>query len=388
MIKRNPFFIGLFLLCMSTLMLQIIQTRILSVVSMYYLAFLSISMAMLGMTAGALLVHFKLSKITPANVASYLSRVATAFALAIFLCFLLQLASPLPLVKIGTLLVIWLKVLVLLAAPFAVAGVAVSLALTRSLFPVGLTYGVDLCGAAFGCLTVPLLLNLVDAASAMFCVAALAGLAGLCFRAAHGEVAPDDAFSHWQVLRRPGLVAVALMALAVANATTRRGLQPISAKFNQIQVGTNYEYEKWNSFSRVVISSTGKYRPALWGASPTLPPDLMAEQRTLNIDGFAGTTMPRLSGSTDTVDFLKYDITNLAYAARPTGRVAIIGVGSGRDLLSAYTFGSRDITGVELNPIFIDLLTDPRKLRAYAGIADLPGVRLIVDEGRSWFTRT
>jgi len=91
---------------MSTLMLQIIETRILSVVSMYYLAFLSISMAMLGMTAGALLVHFKLRMITPANVASYLSRVSAAFALAIFLCFLLQLASPLPIVKVGTLLVI------------------------------------------------------------------------------------------------------------------------------------------------------------------------------------------------------------------------------------------------------------------------------------------
>ena len=98
--------------------------------------------------------------------------------------------------------------------------------------------------------------------------------------------------------------------------------------------------------------------------------------------------MPRFSGNTDAVDFLKYDITNLAYAARPTGRVAIIGVGSGRDLLSAYVFGARDITGVELNPIFIDLLTDPRKLRSYAGIADLPGVRLFVDEGRSWFART
>ena len=51
----------------------------------------------------------------------------------------------------------------------------------------------------------------------------------------------------------------------------------------------------------------------------------------LNIDGFAGTVMPRFLENTDTVDFLKYDITNLAYAARPTGRVAIIGVGSGRD---------------------------------------------------------
>ena len=276
-----------------------------------------------------------------------------------------------------------------MAAPFTVAGVVVSLALTRSPFPVAITYGVDLCGAAFGCLAVLLLLNFVDAASAMFFVAALAALAGVFFRAAHGKVASDDSFPNWRILRRPGLVAVALLALAVANAATRYGMQPISAKFGEIEVGTDYEFEKWNSFSRVAVSTHApRSRPQLWGASPSLPPGLRVEQRELNIDGFAGTFMPRFSGNTDAVDFLKYDITNLAYAARPTGRVAIIGVGSGRDLLSAYTFGARDITGVELNPIFIDLLTDPRKLRSYAGIADLPGVRLFVDEGRSWFART
>ena len=65
----------------------------------------------------------------------------------------------------------------------------------------------------------------------------------------------------------------------------------------------------------------------------------------------------------------------------------VIGVGSGRDMLSAYLFGFRDITGVELNPIFIDLLTDPAKLRAYAGIADLPGMRFVVDDGRSVFLK-
>ena len=45
------FLAGVFLLCMSVLMIQIVQTRILSVVSLYYMAFFSISMAMLGLTA-------------------------------------------------------------------------------------------------------------------------------------------------------------------------------------------------------------------------------------------------------------------------------------------------------------------------------------------------
>ncbi len=58
--KAKPrFLLGLFLICMCGLMLQIIETRILSVISWYHLAFFSISMAMFGMTAGSLFVYFK-----------------------------------------------------------------------------------------------------------------------------------------------------------------------------------------------------------------------------------------------------------------------------------------------------------------------------------------
>lgn len=387
--SRKFFFLGLFLVCLCTLMLQIVQTRILSVVSMYYLAFLSISMAMLGMTAGALLVYFKLDRITAENVAGFLSRLSTAFALTIFFCFALQLASPMPFVRIATLAVMWVKMLFLLAAPFVVGGIIVSLALTRSPFPIGLTYGVDLFGAAFGCLAVLLLLNWVDASSAVLVIAAIAALAGVCFRRSQLPASkPDRIFPDWRILHRPGLVALLLLAMAGANTTTRYGLRPISTKFGEIIVGANYEFARWNSFSRILVSYNSTTAPFLWGQSPTLPEQEPAEQRALNIDGFAGSVMPRFAGDPASVEFLKYDITNLVYHARPNGRVAVIGVGSGRDLLSAHIFGSPDITGVELNPIFVDLLTNPRKLRDYAGIADLPGVRLVVDEGRSWFART
>ena len=45
-LRPSTFFLGLLLLCASTLMYEIALTRLLSVVSWYYLAFVSISMAM------------------------------------------------------------------------------------------------------------------------------------------------------------------------------------------------------------------------------------------------------------------------------------------------------------------------------------------------------
>ena len=56
--RRVSFFIGLFVIAASILSTQILQTRILSVMSWYFLAFFTISMAMFGMTAGALVLYF------------------------------------------------------------------------------------------------------------------------------------------------------------------------------------------------------------------------------------------------------------------------------------------------------------------------------------------
>jgi hypothetical protein len=378
--KPIPFYLGVFLLCASVLMLQVVQTRILSVVSMYYSAFLSISMAMLGLTAGALIVYFRESRFGEEGGSRLLAKLCALYSLVIAGSFLLQLTTPLPIVYSATFVLTWLKMILLLAAPFVVAGMAVSFALTRSPFRVGVVYGVDLAGAAFGCLGVLGVLHLLDAPSAIFAIAALAALAALGF----ARSAPGPRVRTWS---RPGWIALGMATLAIANATTQYGLQPISVK-NRIDARQAYEFEQWNSFSRVNVGKSQADVPALWGPSPRRDHTVRLDQRHLTIDGFAGTVMPRFSGNPDEVAFLRHDVTNLAYYARRSGRAAVVGVGSGRDVLSAHLFGFRDITGVELNPIFIDLLSDKDKLRGYAGLADLPGVRLIADEGRSWFARS
>ena len=62
-----------------------------------------------------------------------------------------------------------------------------SLALTRSSYAVGMIYGVDLLGAAVGCLATLAVLTRMDAPSAMFMVAAFAAAAAWCFARAGSE---------------------------------------------------------------------------------------------------------------------------------------------------------------------------------------------------------
>ena len=123
----------------------------------------------------------------------------------------------------------------------------------------------------------------------------------------------------------------------------------------------------------------------MWGPSPKWPPT-KTEQRWLTIDGDAGTGIYRFGWNLADLDFLRYDVSNLVYAVPNLATGAVIGVGGGRDVLSQRLFGVPDVTGVEINPIIIDILK--RRFSDYTAIGRLDGVKLEVDEARSWFART
>jgi len=391
---KPQFLFGLFLICMCGLMLQIIETRILSVVAYYYLAFFAIGMAMFGMTAGALFVYFRERFFPRQRLMQNLVWISSAFASTVVVSALLTISTVLTSLSVTSEPLMtalqWGKLVVILATPYFFAGMAISLALTRSPWPVPLVYGVDLVGAATGCLVVLVILTLIDSVSALFLVGAVGAAAGAFFaqaqRAMNEVEAPLLAIARSRSLARPSILAIGFACLAIENAAIQpHGFRPSIVK-DQVETTMPGSRIVWNSFSRVKVDATREQAPSLWGPSPTTSAYHQHEQRDMTIDGSASSAMYGFNGDLSKLEFLKYDITNLAYSIRQNGRAAVIGVGGGRDLLSAAYFGFRDITGVELNPIFVDLLTN--RLRDYNRLASLPGVRLFVDEGRSWFARS
>ncbi|MDB5398402.1 MAG: hypothetical protein JWQ55_420 [Rhodopila sp.] len=381
---RNPFLAGLFLLCMCGLMLQITETRILSVIAFYHLAFFAISMAMFGMTAGALYVHFKAERFPAERLFRNLTWIGSAFAISAVLSALFLISTVVMSVNYSAMAVLlWVKLILILVPPYFFAGMAISLALTRSPFPVGLVYGVDMAGAASGCLVILALLDWTDAVSALLTIAALGAAAGVCFALAR-RAAGDDPAPAAGVLQRPLHLVVLFGVLAGANTAIQPYGLVLTTVHNKLETSMPAAL-RWNSFSRVRASQDEIGAPDLWGPSPYTPA-AQVSQRRMDIDGSAGTVMYRFDGDDTKIDFLRYDITNLAYTIRSHGRAAIIGVGGGRDLLSAHLFGFRDLTGVELNPVFINLLQ--HRFRDFNHLADIPGTRLVVDEARSWFART
>src|SRR5688572_5539823 len=85
---------GLFLVTLSTLMYEIALTRIFSITMWYHFAFVAISVALFGMTLGALIVHLAPDRFKVADLKQQLWRVTLLFAVSIAVCFLLQLTIP------------------------------------------------------------------------------------------------------------------------------------------------------------------------------------------------------------------------------------------------------------------------------------------------------
>jgi hypothetical protein len=386
--SSSRFYAGLFLVTLSTLMLQVVQTRILSVALWYHLAFFVISAAMFGLTAGAVWVYLRGERFTEKSLPGDLARYSAALAGVVALTLAVQMTLAPTFQRSLSFVVVWVELAIVISLPFFLSGVVVSLALTRSPFPIGRVYGVDMLGAATGCLAAVVVLHLTDGPSAALWVAATVALAAWLFARSGRPAETRPGSLGGRLLGRPGRLGLLLAACALANGATRHGLQPLYVKDRAEERGENLLYERWNSFSRVVaVTSTGGRM--LYGPAPNRPsPRARVGLRSLTIDGQAATPMYEFDGDLQDVDFLKYDITNLAYYLPERERGAVIGVGGGRDVLAARVFGLSEVTGIEINPIFIELLTRDPDFAAFAGLRDLEGVRFVVDEARSWLART
>src|SRR5262245_11088266 len=89
--------LGLFFTTVGILLLEILDSRLLSVLTWYHLAFFAVSLAMIGMAAGAVFVFVAGERYAGARAVRELPRMGLALALAIPLSHILNLYLPIPL---------------------------------------------------------------------------------------------------------------------------------------------------------------------------------------------------------------------------------------------------------------------------------------------------
>ncbi|MBX9692475.1 MAG: hypothetical protein K2Z81_08830, partial [Cyanobacteria bacterium] len=372
------YFLGLFLVALSTVMYEVLLTRIFSVTTWYHFAFLAITLAMLGMTVGAIIVYLKPNLFTEEKTHHFSAVSAVCFALTSIAAVLVHIYSPalIPSNDISSIIFgsLFASLPILLIA-FAFSGICISLALTRFPSQVNALYAADLIGAAIGSSGIVFMLQIVDGISLALLVGALNCIAAVFFVWGRKDT---------RTMAVSLALGIGLIVLTVINS----GSNPLLAITwtKGIREGTVL-YQKWNSFSRVrVIGDADRpYRP-LGSFSSTIP-DTRVQQLSLDIDGCAQTVLTRYTGDKKDASHLPYDVVNMVHYLRPQSKVLVIGMGGGRDMLSALVMDQPSVTGVEINPNIIKAVNET--FGDFTGHLDrLPNVKFVNDEARSHITRS
>jgi hypothetical protein len=371
----------LFSVALCTLLLEILLTRVLSVVMWYHFTFAVISISLLGIAAGAIrcYMHFRLAA-SASDGAPWELISRRLVLLSIFVALPIVLMSLLvatPTFSLTGVVVLALYFIVC-ALPFYTSGYV-----TAAIFRAGgrqasSLYAADLLGAALGCLLSIPLLDRLGGVGSLLMVSVLSAVTA---------VAAAWRTASWS-RRTIALLYTLVFATGLGLQTSRTYVDVRSVKLSLREEMHAILDVKWNSYSRLaLLDYFDPDRPSAfpflaWGLSDNYK-GWLPRQYLITIDGASETPVTEVKGDVRAHEYLAYDITGVPYHLRRGARTLIIGAGGGRDVLTALWFGSTDVTGVELND---DIVRWVREQHAsFAGhLYSRPDVRVVVDDGRNF----
>jgi len=352
---RFRFLAGVASVSFGTLLLELALTRVFSVVLFYHFAFLVISIALLGLGAGGVLAYVRqrqLAQLATRKLAAALC-VLNAITIVLVLEIVLHMPVSLELSKLNfaKLTVIYL----VSAVPFFFTGVLFASLFARERHRISHLYGADLVGGALACLAVVPLLNWLGGPNAILFAALAMALAGAI----------------WADLPRPRAIAIgtACVLAALLAANFRGKLIDIVYAKGMYRAEPWVEFARWNAISRVEVDQSG--------SAKIIVIDADASTFIMNLDPRGpvpeAERQKLLSAPSAVVNLL-----------RPQGKYAIIGPGGGVDVLRALVAGSKDVIGVEINPLIANDIMRQRYAGYSQHLYEAPGVRIHVGDGRSF----
>jgi hypothetical protein len=372
------------LLSLAVLLLQIVLNRIFSFTIWYHFAYISVSLALLGFGAGgAVLAAF------PGVAGSSVRRSVAVWALLAAVSCLLMLVvigtvrlDPFDVLRqkaeLGKLLLFFAVV----SVPFFCAGLAIAIALRAAGRRVNALYSWDLVGAGLGCaLVIPLIASLesprVEIVGAALCAAAAVVAAG------RGGT----------TIRRAGVATVVLAAVLAGPLPRALPFAPSSDKqmADWARSGSSILHSRWGPIFRIdVMSAYGgtsaplDYRDV--GISPRYDGPAPAHLRIYH-DATAGAFIYQVSPDRRGLEMFRHHVLTTPYVVRDRPEVLVIGIGGGADVVNALENGAARVTGAELDPLTVDVIT--RRYRDFTGgIYDRPEVAIRASEGRHFVRST
>jgi hypothetical protein len=263
----------------------------------------------------------------------------------------------------------------LLSLPFFYSGLILSIGFTNAPRRVNRIYCADLVGAGVGCgLAIPALLLLSGPSATIFVAVFAFSAAAVLFHSVGSGWG-----TRWSILA--GVAVLMFVGLNERIELVRvSNVKSYDANYGQAHERDKV-YERWHPTSRVAVHPTSvSGSPDTWFHSRTVPGVLPEVMEVTNDAGARTYIYPHMS-SESALDLFRYDSSDLVYAMTSDPEVLVVGVGGGKDMISALAFDASAVTGVELNPLMIDIVQSEFGDFSGRPYAD-PRVRIAIAEGR------
>ena len=375
---------GLFVVCCSLLISEILLTRVFSVCLWYHFAFFVISVAMFGLGLGGLCVQLFPTWFKKNKLSEQLSTLTLILALTAIIAPLLLFKINIPANILRTFEVkttLILSVAFLLSSlPFFFGGLVTSLLFREYSKDISKIYFADLGGASIGCFLAIPLLNIFGAPTAILLNAIIACTGSIFFVHSSGfrKVKSKVVVRPYVVIFCVAIITLLSMTTALFDLEYAKGIDK-----------SEDEFSKWNSISRVAVTKVLDANAAhwigenIWGVSRKFEgkyPDI----RIIDIDADAGTFLTNFKNDFDLVSYVKYDPPSIVHRLRKESKTLVIGAGGGKDVLAALSFGAKHVTAVELNPIIVNNVMLDKYSKFSGGLYKHPRVKAVAAEGRSF----
>ncbi len=355
---ERRYYLEIFLISMAMILFEIAYTRVFSFKLYYYFTYPIIGIALLGIGSGGVFLAIiprlrqasAESIIVVCSLIAGITTLAGYFVVALVQLDMLHLGHVAQMVKLTA-------VCLCLFTPFLMAGIVIATLFASRPTDVNRLYFADLLGAGLGCAACIPLIYLLTPPGCVIVSGFIFVAAGLRLAAATSR--PLFWFG--------GAMAFALLA---TTAFSNRLPDPV------------VDVSKGDWASKVSVFSQ-------W--SPIFRVDVVPQSKDFDYilhDGLPGSGLYRFNG--DAAAQKQFDTDPRSYAFRvlkKAPRVLIIGAAGGHEILAALHFGAAHVTGVELNPVTVSLLT--KHFADYSGhLADNDRVTLINGDGRSFLKRS
>ena len=380
-------FLGIFLISTGILALQILQTRIFSFTLWHHLAYMVITVALMGMGASGTWLAIKRKK--PEKPFRFLSISSILFSVSSLISLAIAVRIPLDtymndkVLQLGYIFLYYM----LLVFPYFFAGVTISFMFSYIREKINIYYLANLTGSAIGGLLILPVIETAGAEGAVILILLIGILSAFLF-----SVSGRD---------KPLIITGTVFFLIFsALFPIRKTLLPISPCPSKA-LGAGYIFDpdqkivhtEWNRVARIDVFEN-KNSQKFFNYFPEL------NNKVITIDGDAYTLLYDFPSAIkknmifkDRKDFYKnypgigVSLYSSAYHIHENPNVLVVGLGGGTDIITALFHSSKSVAGVEINQSMIDVTKD-----LYADFIGNPyqdpRVKIIHSEGRSYIRRS